>query len=354
MRYSSKKGLWAVITLLGGASVLASACGGSGGDDRNGGASGSGNAPGGAGASATAGNAGSVSSTAGTGGGSATCNPATQCCATAKCACPYPAGDGTANAIANLEDGTKNFKPAGVATAVGAWDLSKDASAGTISPSGTATLATVDGGANGTTKAFHVTGTNLTGWGAALAAQLSNGCPFDGSKYGGISFWAKGTSTVLEGPNKLLVLVGMPEFAPKTNGGFCDEAAMDVNCYARHRVTITLTSEWKQYIVAWEDLQAPAYNALGPAFNANRIRDIVFNASGPSPDPMPAASFDFWVDELQFVPTGTKGNVGGGTAGSGAGGGSSAGAGGASTAGAGGASAGSGGAAAGSGGTAGT
>ena len=107
MRYSSKKGLWAVITLLGGASVLASACGGSGGDDRNGGASGSGNAPGGAGASATAGTAGTSNGTAGTGtgGGSATCDATKQCCATTKCACPYPVGDGTSSALPRLFQG---------------------------------------------------------------------------------------------------------------------------------------------------------------------------------------------------------------------------------------------------------
>ena len=340
-----------MVTLLGGAAVLASACGGSGSDDR--GAAGSGNSSAGAGnntagstpgggAAPTAGG----SSTAGTG---PTCDSSTQCCPTAKCACPYPAADGTSAVIANSEDDKTMFKPGGVATAAGYWDLSKDASSGTITPAGTSALKTEAGGANGTAKALHVTGTNLTGWGAALAAELSNGCPFDGSKFGGISFWAKGTSTVLEGPNKLLVLVGNPEFIPSPIG-FCDEAKMDPNCYARHRVTIDLTPEWKQYIVAWEDLKPPGYLPFAPAFGPNRIRDIVFNASGPSPMTTPAASFDFWIDELQFVPMGTKGNVGGGTGGSGAGGGSSAGAGGAS-AGAAGASAGAGGAAAGSGGT---
>ena len=252
------------------------------------------------------------------------------------------------NVIADAEDGKSMFKTAGVATAAGYWDFSRDASTGVVMPTGTTTLVPVDGGANGTTKAFHVTGSALTGWGAALAAEVANGCPFDGSKYGGISFYAKGTSTVLEGANQLLVLVGNPEFIPKTNGGFCDEAAKDPNCYARHRVKIALTDAWKEYIVAWEDLQAPTYLTGGPAFGPNRIRDIVFNASGPSPDMAPAASFDFWVDELKFVPPGTKGNVTTtGGAGSGSGGGSST----AGAAGAGGASAGSGGASAGTGGT---
>jgi hypothetical protein len=173
---------------------------------------------------------------------------------------------------------------------------------------------------------------------------------------------SKGTSTVLEGTNKQLVLVGNPEYIPQTQGGLCDEAAKDPNCYARHRVTIDLTPEWKQCIIAWEDLKAPAYLMTGKPFGANRIRDIVFNASGPSPDPMPAASFDISVDELKVEPVGVKGNIttSTGSGGAGAGGASSVGgAGGASggsggtagaAAGAGGAAAGAGGAAAGAGG----
>jgi hypothetical protein len=241
------------------------------------------------------------------------------------------------------------FKTATVMTASGYWDWSNDASMGsTVMPATTATLMAAAPGANGTTKSLHVSGAMHTGWGAALAAELSNGCPFDASKYGGISFWAKGTSTVFEGANKLLVLVGMPEFIPTENGGFCNDTVMpaDPNCYARHRVLIDLAADWKQYTIVWADLAPPTYLANGPMFNPNRVRDIVFNASGPSGDAtkMPA-TFDFYVDELKFVAPGTPSTVGGGSGGA-------TGAGGASTAGAGGASAGAGGAAAGAGGTA--
>jgi hypothetical protein len=262
--------------------------------------------------------------------------------------------------IADMESGSTMFKTATVMTASGYWDWSNDGT-GMVTPASTATLMTSAPGANGTAMGLHVTATGHTGWGAALAAELSNGCPFDASAYGGISFWAKGTSTVLEGTNKLLVLVGMPEFIPTENGGFCNDSATlmppDPNCYARHRVLIDLAPDWKQYTIAWTDLAAPTYLVGGPAFNPNRIRDIVFNASGPSPAMTPVASFDFSVDELKFVPVGTVGTVGGGAGGAsgtaGAGGApAAAGAGGAS-AGTGGASAGAGGAAAGTGGTAG-
>ena len=354
MRYSSKSSVLAVALLLSGAAVFGSACGGSGGDDRSTApAAGSGNTSGGA-ANVAGGTAavGGSSSTAGSGGAVATCDSSKACCATTVCTCPYPAGDGTASLIANLEDGMTKFKPATVMAAAGRWDFSRDQSTGTVTPAmGTTGLIAESPGANGTMKALHVTGKDLTGWGAALAAVLSNGCPFDASKYGGISFWAKGTSTVAEGTNKLLVLVGNPEYAPKP-GGFCDDKAVpaDQSCFSRHRVAIDLTPEYKKYIVAWEDLKAPTFYQTGKAFSPNRIDDIVFNASGPLPEKLPAASFDFWIDELEFVPIGTKGNITTSPTGAGGSGGASAGSGGAN-AGTGGAAAGSGGAAAGTGGS---
>jgi len=358
MRTTSKSSLWAAVLVLSGAAALASACGGSGSDNRGSAGSssstaGSSSSSGGSGASTSTGGSGATTSTGGAGGTTAsTCDGSKMCCPTVSCPCPFPAGDGSNDAIANADDGKATFTTAGVTKAAGHWDFSHDSSSGTVTP-GMNPPMPVAGGANGTMDAMHVTGMNLTGWGAALAAEVANGCPFDASKYGGITFWAKGTSTVAEGANKLLVLVGMPEFLPKPQG-FCDGAATnpaDPNCYARHRVVIDLTADWKQYTIAWTDLQPPGYLSVTQDFNPNRITDIVFNASGPAPMTTPAATFDFWIDQLAFVAPGTPSTIGSGSGGSGAGGASSGGSGGAATSGgSGGAAAGTGGAAAGNGG----
>ncbi len=251
----------------------------------------------------------------------------------------------------------------GLATAPGYWDLSKGADSGTVLGITNPAVDTTNIAATniatdappGSTKSLHFQGSNLTAWGAALAAELSNGCPFDASKYGGITFWAKGTSTVFEGTNKLLVLVGNPEYIPTENGGFCNDTATpaDPACYARHRVTINLTADWSQYTINWSDLQPPTYYTTGHAFGPDRIRDIVFNASGPSDvtgmPPGTPATFDIYVDQLAFVPAGTPSNLGPASSG-GTGGASSGGTGGASG-GTGGASGGTGGASAGTGGS---
>jgi hypothetical protein len=278
------------------------------------------------------------------------------CCPTLKCTCPYPQGDGTTDLISNTDDGKNTFTTANVMKALGHWDFSRDTSMGMTTPTANPILPTANtmmSSADMSTDALHVTGTNLTGWGAALAAEVNNGCPFDASKYGGITFFAKGTSDVAEGMNKLLVLVGNPEDLPKSAGGFCDDAAVPVDpaCYARHRVTIDLTSDWKQYTIAWADLQPPSYFTTGAAFGSNRVTDVVFNASGPFPAVTPAATFDWWIDDLSFVPPGTPSTVSGGSSSGGASsgaagassssGGAAAGTGGAAAAGTGGASGGS-------------
>ena len=228
MRYSSKSGFWAVAVLLAGAAAFGSACGGSGSSDRNstpgagatglhgGGATGlpGGGATGLPGGGATGLPGGGATGLPG-GGASGACMPT----GAGKCSCPFPAGVAANTTIDTFEDGLTTFKPATVMTAAGYWDWSNDGT-GTVTPTSTTTL--VMGietpGAAGSMKSLHVSGAMHTGWGAAVAAELNNGCPFDASAYGGVTFWAKGTSSVFEGANKLLFLVGMPEFAPTEIG----------------------------------------------------------------------------------------------------------------------------------------
>src|SRR6185369_4956598 len=92
----------------------------------------------------------------GASGGAATCNPV---------AGPKK-GDGTNTVIDEIDGANIMFSPAGMGS--GSWDFSKDTSPmGMLTPAGTTALAPTDGGHMG--KAFHVQGSKLTGWGAALA-----------------------------------------------------------------------------------------------------------------------------------------------------------------------------------------
>jgi hypothetical protein len=289
------------------------------------------------GSPATGGSSTAGSGTGGATGGAAACMPV---------AGPKNGGDGSNKVIDDIDDANTMFAPAGMG--VGTWDFSKDASpTGMITPASTAMLVPVDGGQMG--KALHVTGTGLTGWGAALAAILNGtASSFDASAFGGVAFYIKGTSTVAEGMNKVFITARMYELIPGA-GSCCKETTPPtpgMECYATHRVVVDLPADWAEVKIAWSDLKAATYG-LGQTttFNPNRLRDIVFSFNHEGTMPADGAKFDVWVDGLRFLGKDEMGNVGGGMGGSSSGGSSSGGGG------AGGAAAGAGGAAAGVGGT---
>jgi uncharacterized membrane protein YgcG len=328
MRNATSIGLFGASAL---ALIILGACGGGSGDGRSDGTSGSTNTGGTTvlptgGSSTTAGTtsagtspaAGSSAGGSGAGGGAPTCDPKPG----------SKAGDGMNTTIDELDDTNTMFSPAG--TGMGSWDFGKDTAAtamGTIMPTGTMTLMPVTGGHMG--SALHVTGTGLTGWGASLAAFLNGATgSFDASSYGGVAFWIKGTTTVQEGMNKLMVQARMPDVLPGP-GSCCSDTVVGSECYSGHRTTIDVPADWTEVKIPWTAFVGPAWG-LGStlAFNPNRVRDINFSFNH---DTMtmgaPATSFDVWIDGIRFMKKDEMGNVGGGTGGSGNGGSGGSGAG---------------------------
>jgi hypothetical protein len=171
-------------------------------------------------------------------------------------------------------------------------------------------------------SAFHVQGAALTVWGASLAAFLNGPTSaFDASAYAGVAFYIKGTSTVLEGKDKVMVQARMPDVLPGT-GSCCSDAVVGYECYSGHRALISITAAWQEVKLVWADFKGPAYG-LGNmlTFNPNRIRDInfSFNTDKTAKEP---ASFDVWVDGLRFLSKDEMSTVtgGGGTGGTASGG----------------------------------
>lgn len=311
------------ILLVGASSLcfsLVGACGGGGDGSRDDGTAGTTTTPSAGTANAAAGtsNAEAGSSAAGGSAGAASggapgCNPM-----------PGPKkGDGTNTVIDEIDGANIMFTPAGMGS--GSWDFSKDASPmGMVTPAGTAALAPTDGGHMG--KAFHVQGSKLTGWGAALAAILNGTTSsFDASAYGGVAFWIKGTATTQDGTDKLMVLARMPDVLPGTpaTGSCCDDKVLGSECYSAHRAVVSMTAEWTEVKIAWSDFKNATYG-FGSAltFNPNRLRDITlsFNhdAAATTGD---GTSFDVWVDGVRFLKKDEMGNLtSGGSAGSSSGG----------------------------------
>jgi hypothetical protein len=207
-------------------------------------------------------------------------------------------GDGLDTTIDELDDTDIMFATAGLGE--GSWDFSKDQSSGVIVPSGTANLLPEVGGQSG--SALHVQGSDLNNWGAALAASLNGPTSsFDASAYAGIRFYIKGTSSVAEGIDKVMVLARMPDVLP--GSGCCNDALPGAECYSAHRTVVSFTGEWTLVELPWSSFIGPTWG-LGStlAFNPNRIRDITFSFNYDPLSVITPASFDVWIDGLSFLP----------------------------------------------------
>jgi hypothetical protein len=132
---------------------------------------------------------------------------------------------------------------------------------------------------------------------------------FDASKYGGIAFYMKGTTSVQEGVSKLMILARMPDVLPGP-GSCCADTVVGSECYSAHRVVIDVPADWQEVKIVWDDFKSPAWG-LGStlAFNPNRIRDINFSFNHDTAAIDMPLSFDVWVDGLRFLSLDEMGNL---------------------------------------------
>lgn len=156
----------------------------------------------------------------------------------------------------------------------------------TISPnSDSGEFTMTPGGANGSAQALRFQGQIGTGEVVYAGVGLNFVDPkgtYDASKYGGISFWAKGSGTVR---------MKVPDANTDPDGKVCTE------CFNDHGVEFSLGAEWQQFTYAFGDLKQEAgWGApqVEPV-DAAKIYGVQFqvNAKGQP--------YDVWIDDVQFV-----------------------------------------------------
>jgi hypothetical protein len=121
-------------------------------------------------------------------------------------------------------------------------------------------------------------------WGAGVHVGVNStqqeNCPYDASRYGGISFYAKGTGTVT-------VSVATSPTVPLNAGGTCT-----VSCFDYYAVYIDLTDSWVPYEIPWEEL---AQDGWGTPVDFSPAEVMYFEFEfGENVD------FDLYVDDLSF------------------------------------------------------
>lgn len=173
------------------------------------------------------------------------------------------------------------------------------------------------GGANSTPYAAHTTGSNYTFGGIGFGLNNPSTTPeapqsmaYNASAFTGITFSAKGNGN-------LRVELAQRSFVPMERGGSCTGTCWNV--YGSRMLQGRLTGDWQQFTIPFSGLQRED-GSTSPPFNPAELMGISFKHEG--------ASFDFWIDEVQFTRGGTSGS-GGNTGGGGrTGGGGSTGSGG--------------------------
>ncbi len=113
--------------------------------------------------------------------------------------------------------------------------------------------------------------------------------PYDASKYQGITFWAKKAPGGAE-----KVRLKVPDANTVPEGKVCTE------CYNDFGMDITLTDEWTQYTIPFRAMKQEKYwGAPHPdGITAGTLFGIQFQFKEPG------ATFDFWLDELEFTGCG--------------------------------------------------
>ena len=141
----------------------------------------------------------------------------------------------------------------------------------------------IPGGRGDSHFGLHSSGSRFSKWGAALSVELSPRRCYDASASAGITFWARGQA-------HLRVAVKMTQVIGEEYGGSCVE-----NCYDTHGVERSLTANWRQYQVRWEELTQQGSGPVLP-FDAHSLFALEFGVPGGRPP------YDFWIDDVSFIP----------------------------------------------------
>jgi hypothetical protein len=241
----------------GGAGAGAAGTTGSAGASGGAGATGTAGTTGAAGTAGATGAAGTTGSAGATGAGGTGGKVVTGACAgKVKTA---------ASAIATFENGVLTD-----------WYEYKDSTAtSTLAP-----LAIASPGANGTSKAIHLSGSGFQGFGAGMGTMMI--CT-DTSAFQGVTFWAKGTSGT---SNNIALQVAIPQTQAVADLGDCT-----TKCYDHPSKKVALTASWQQYSVKFTDLAQAGFG--NPASYGGIVMALNWvSLEGPN--------LDFQVDEISF------------------------------------------------------
>jgi endoglucanase len=180
----------------------------------------------------------------------------------------------------------------------GYWYTYVDHEGTTIDPPAGETGATFTfspGGVNGSAYAARMSGSvakaSIVYAGMGLNLTDPKGA-YDGSKYGGVSFWAK------RGPNSTnKIRYKMPDVATDPEGQVCSA------CFNDFGMDLRLTEEWTKYVLLFNKMkQERGWGSPHPGgIASDKLFGIQFQVNDKG------QPYDIWIDDLGFTGCGGSG-----------------------------------------------
>ena len=149
-----------------------------------------------------------------------------------------------------------------------------------------------DDGANGSTKSLHIAGSTAKGsdqaYGVEVGTNLisTKASLYDGSRFMGISFWAK------VGPKSVKkVRFNMGDVNTHPDLGSCQ------NCWNHFSKDIELTTDWKEYQVSFKEMrQRDGWGEPRPkSITPKELYTLTYAFEGSG------GEFELFVDDIQFL-----------------------------------------------------
>jgi hypothetical protein len=197
--------------------------------------------------------------------------------------------------IDDLEDGDGAIHE--INGRIGSWYTFNDETPnGTQMPLPNSDFLATEGGAGGSLYAARTAGSGFTEWGAGMGLDVNNpgdpmGGPgikgkFDASGYTGVSFKAKGNTSVR-------AVVVTAAVVPMEAGGECTPSTVEgMMCDDAHGRPIALSDEWKEYDLPFAQLTQEGWGK--PAeFDPTKVTGVMFIV-GANVD------FEVVVDDVRF------------------------------------------------------
>jgi hypothetical protein len=137
--------------------------------------------------------------------------------------------------------------------------------------------------------AGHFAYRDFTSWGANWTAVFhpatsTSAVPYDGSGYGGISFWA---AFGQDNDAPFAVPVGISTMDTAYNSSVCSP------CTDHYMTTVAFTGSWRRYEVRFSDMHQAGTGQPQVNMRTDQLVGFII---------WPRQSFDLWIDDVRFEP----------------------------------------------------